>query len=85
MYIYIYNIFVAISLLCVSAWCLMPADVKTKQEIVTFVQEFELSSGNLNLCFCLAFCGQVNNNKIEQLQERPLGIIYNDEEIYFQT
>ena len=43
-------------------------------------------ASNFNYCpLVWHFCGQVNNNKIEKLQERSLRIIHNDYESSFET
>ena len=43
-------------------------------------------ASNFNYCpLVWHFCGQVNNNKLEKLQERSLRIIHNDYEASFET
>ena len=43
-------------------------------------------ASNFNYCpLVWHFCGQVNNNKLEKLQERSLRIIHNDYESSFET
>ena len=43
-------------------------------------------ASNFNYCpIVWHFCGQVNNNKLEKLQERSLRIIHNDYESSFET
>ena len=43
-------------------------------------------ASNFNYCpLVWYFCGQVNNNKLEKLQERSLRIIHNDYESSFET